>query len=52
MKVILVQPQFSDEAAELVAEAIGAEVVEADPLARDILASLKQLAELLSPDAT
>jgi len=47
-KVIVVQPQFSDEAAELVAKAIGADVVVADPLARDILVSLKQLAELLA----
>lgn len=47
-RVILVQPQFSDAAATVVADAIGAEVMEADPLARDMLSSLHSLAEILA----
>ena len=47
-RVILVQPQFSDQAASVVADAIGATVIEADPLARDILSSLQNLAEILA----
>jgi zinc transport system substrate-binding protein len=51
-RVIIVQPQFSAAAANVVAQAIGADVVAIDPLARDILVSLKQLAELLTPGST
>lgn len=50
-RVIVVQPQFSDQAARTVAEAIDARVVAVDPLARDILVSLKRLAEVLAEDA-
>lgn len=50
-RVIIVQPQFSDQAARTVAAAIDARVVAVDPLARDILVSLERLAEVLTQDA-
>jgi zinc transport system substrate-binding protein len=44
VRVIFVQPQFSNKSARVVAGAIGAVVVPIDPLARDYLDNLKQLA--------
>jgi zinc transport system substrate-binding protein len=43
-KVIFVQPQFSRRSAEAVAKAIGGVVVPLDPLARDYLKNLEDLA--------
>lgn len=45
VKVIFVQPQFSAKSAEAVAEAIGGVVVPIDPLARDYLKNLEDIAE-------
>lgn len=45
VKVIFVQPQFSQRTANTVAEAVGAEVVTLDPLSRDYLTNLKDMAE-------
>ena len=44
IKVIFVQPQFSDTAAQTVARAIGGRVVPADPLAEDWAANLRRQA--------
>lgn len=48
LKQIFVQRQYSVTAARLVAEAIGARLVEADPMSRDYPASLLQLAKALA----
>uniref|UniRef100_A0A7C4ENC6 ABC transporter substrate-binding protein n=1 Tax=Fundidesulfovibrio putealis TaxID=270496 RepID=A0A7C4ENC6_9BACT len=52
-KVVFVQPQFSKKAAQTVASAIGARLVEADPLAGDwpgnLAAMAQALAEALRP---
>jgi zinc transport system substrate-binding protein len=48
VKVIFVQPQFSRTGAEAVAEAIGGTVVPLDPLARNHLANLDQVAAAVS----
>jgi zinc transport system substrate-binding protein len=45
VKVIFVQPQFSRKSAEAVAHAIGGAVVPMDPLAKDYLANLQDMAE-------
>jgi zinc transport system substrate-binding protein len=45
VKVIFVQPQFSAGSAEAVAQAIGGVVVPIDPLARDYLKNLEDIAE-------
>jgi zinc transport system substrate-binding protein len=45
VRIIFVQPQFDKRSAESVAEAIGGVVVPMDPLAKDILANFKDLAE-------
>jgi zinc transport system substrate-binding protein len=42
---IFVQPQFSGGAARAVADAIGAELVELDPLAADYLSNLERMAD-------
>jgi len=42
---IFVQPQFSGNAARAVADAVGAELVELDPLAADYLSNLDRMAE-------
>ncbi len=47
-RLILVQPQFSQRAAQQVANAIGAQLVNADPLALDYSNNLRQLAQLLA----
>lgn len=44
VKTIFVQPQFDKRSAAVVANAIGADMVTLDPLARDVLANLKDLA--------
>ena len=45
IKVIFVQPQFSEKSAETIANAIGGKVVFADPLAEDWKNNLLQVAE-------
>lgn len=45
IKVIFVQPQFSRRTAEVVARAIGARVVEADPLAENYVDNLRKVAQ-------
>jgi zinc transport system substrate-binding protein len=44
-KVIFVQPQFSQSKAEAIAKAIGGAVVPIDPLARDYIANMEEVAE-------
>ncbi len=44
VKLIFVQPQFSTKSARLIADAVGAKIVEADPLAPDWPQSLKEVA--------
>lgn len=44
IKVIFVQPQFSIKSAQVIASAIGGQVVAADPLAEDWLANLREQA--------
>jgi len=48
VKVIIVQKQFSTSAAEAIAESIGARVVQLDPLARDYLTNIENIAEVLA----
>jgi zinc transport system substrate-binding protein len=47
VKVIFVQPGFSDKAARTIAKSIGAKVVPVDPLAKDYIANLMRLADAL-----
>ncbi|MCK4607813.1 MAG: zinc ABC transporter substrate-binding protein [candidate division Zixibacteria bacterium] len=47
-KVIFVQPQFSNKGAQAIADAIGATLVPIDPLARDYLDNLEQVAEAIA----
>ena len=42
--VIFVQPQFADTLAQTIAQAIGAQVVQVDPLAGDYIANLRRVA--------
>lgn len=44
VKVIFVQPQFSSKSAETIAEAINGVVVSLDPLAKDYLSNMKEMA--------
>ncbi len=44
IRVVFVQPQFSNKSAELVAKEIGGQVAFADPLAEDWLANLRNVA--------
>lgn len=44
VKVVFIQPQFSRKSAEAVAHAVGATLVPMDPLARDCLANLEDMA--------
>jgi zinc transport system substrate-binding protein len=44
IKVIFVQKQFSKESAEAVARSIGGRVVRVDPLARDYLSNMREIA--------
>jgi hypothetical protein len=43
-----VQRSFADSAARAVAEAVGADLVELDPLAPDLLANIDRIAELVA----
>ena len=45
IKVVFVQPQFSTKSANLVAREIGGQVAFADPLAKDWMANLRQVAD-------
>jgi zinc transport system substrate-binding protein len=45
--VVFVQPQFSQQSADLIAEELGAEVVVLDPLARDWLTNMRHVAETI-----
>ncbi len=45
VKLIVVQPQFSDKSARKIADQIGATVVSVDPLGRDVLATLRGIAD-------
>ena len=47
-KIIFVQPQFDKHNAEKVAKEIGGEVVPLDPLAEDVLANLKTIADSIA----
>ena len=44
-RVIFVQPQMSGRSARAVAEAVGARLVERDPLERDVCENLVRMAE-------
>jgi zinc transport system substrate-binding protein len=48
VRAILVQPQFSRKKATLLARAIGAEIIVADPLAADYMENLEKLAKELA----
>lgn len=48
VRVILVQRQISRKAADAIAQAIGVQVIEVDPLAYDYPAALRQLADVLA----
>lgn len=48
VKVIFVQPQFDTSSAENLAESIGGSVVPIDPLAREVVANLRDIATKLS----
>jgi zinc transport system substrate-binding protein len=45
VRIIFVEPQFSDKTARAVAREIGGAVVSVDPLARDYLANLRRIAD-------
>jgi zinc transport system substrate-binding protein len=47
VRVVFVQPQFSQKSARTIAEAIGGTVVPLDPLARDYLENLRRLARTI-----
>jgi len=47
IRLIFVQPQFSRKSAELIARAIGARIIEADPLAEDWEQNLRRSAEAI-----
>lgn len=48
IKTVFVQPQENRKHAAIVAEAVGAELVEIDPMARDWLAALRDIGEKLA----
>lgn len=48
VRVIFVQPQFSDKAAKTIAQAINGNVVALDPLAYDYIANLKYMSDQIS----
>lgn len=48
IRVIFVQPQFSEKAAKVIAEAIGGRVVSVDPLAKDYPANLLRMARAIA----
>ena len=45
VKLIFVQPQFNQASAKSLADSIGGQVVEMDPLEQDVFASLKKIAD-------
>jgi len=47
-RAVFVQPQFSGRSATAVAEALGARVIRADPLARDYIGNLRMLGDTLA----
>lgn len=48
VRVVFVQPQFSQKEAETIAQAIGGEVVAVDPLAPDYIDNLRRVAEIFA----
>ena len=48
VRVIFVQPQIAGQAAQALARTVGARVERLDPLARDVVANLRAVAELLA----
>lgn len=48
IRVIFVQPQFSDKTSQTIARSIGARVVDLDPLAADYLENMRSLARQLA----
>jgi len=48
VRTVLVQPQFDPKSAETIANAIGGKVVAVDPVASDVFATLRQIAEAIS----
>ena len=48
VKVVFVQKQFPEGSAQAVADAIGGSVVQLDPLAEDVVANLRQIAEAIA----
>ena len=45
---VFIQPQFDDRSARMIADAIGGQVIVIDPLAEDVLANLKHIANTLT----
>ncbi|MGI5819471.1 MAG: metal ABC transporter solute-binding protein, Zn/Mn family [Armatimonadota bacterium] len=52
LRVIFVQPEFSDASARAIAAEVGAEVVSIDPLARDYLDNLREMARAIRDGLT
>jgi len=48
VRVVFVQPQFSQKEAETIAQAIGGEVVAVDPLAPDYIDNLRRVADIFA----
>lgn len=48
LRAIFVQPQFSKTAAQRIADALGSDLVELDPLAGDYLANLERMADRIA----
>jgi len=48
IRTVFVQPQFDSSVAQLIAEALGADVVSLDPLEKDILSNLRSIAASLA----
>ncbi|MCF6312773.1 MAG: zinc ABC transporter substrate-binding protein [Verrucomicrobiales bacterium] len=47
LTTIFVQPQFDSQSAKIVAQAIGGKMISIDPLAEDVLANVKKIADAL-----
>jgi zinc transport system substrate-binding protein len=47
MKTLFVQPQFDDRSAKIIADQLGARVESLDPLAPDVLANIRRIAEAI-----
>lgn len=47
LTTVFVQPQFDRQSAEIVAQAIGGKTISIDPLAEDVLANVKKIADAL-----